>query len=43
MAIYQGMVGNQDSIESTWALMGLATKLAQSVSPQSSRVTYEHL
>jgi hypothetical protein len=32
MAIYQGVVANQDSIESTWALMGLATKLAQSVS-----------
>jgi Fungal specific transcription factor domain len=32
MAIYQGLVANQDSIESTWALMGLATKLAQSVS-----------
>ncbi|KAI0251590.1 fungal-specific transcription factor domain-containing protein, partial [Lactifluus subvellereus] len=29
MAIYQGLVANQDSIESTWALMGLATKLAQ--------------
>lgn len=36
MAIYQGLVANQDSIESTWALMGLATKLAQSVSPTSS-------
>lgn len=35
MAIYQGLVANQDSIESTWALMGLATKLAQSVSPPS--------
>ncbi|KAF8495572.1 fungal-specific transcription factor domain-containing protein [Russula emetica] len=31
MAIYQGIVANQDSIESTWALMGLATKLAQSI------------
>lgn len=40
MAIYQGIVANQDSIESTWALMGLATKLAQSVSPLSSRATY---
>jgi hypothetical protein len=28
MAIYQGVVANQDSIESTWMLMGLATKLA---------------
>ena len=37
MAIYQGIVANQDSIESTWALMGLATKLAQSVSPPSSK------
>ncbi len=32
MAIYQGLVANQDSIETTWAMMGLATKLAQSVS-----------
>lgn len=40
MAIYQGIVANQDSIESTWALMGLATKLAQSVSPLSSSATY---
>lgn len=43
MAIYQGMVANPDSIESTWALMGLATKLAQSVSLHSSRVTFGHL
>lgn len=32
MAIYQGLVANQDSIENTWALMGMATKLAQTVS-----------
>ncbi|KAI0293876.1 fungal-specific transcription factor domain-containing protein [Multifurca ochricompacta] len=31
MAIHQGIVGNENSIESTWALMGLATKLAQSI------------
>ena len=31
MAIYQGMALKDDSIESTWALMGIATKLAQSV------------
>lgn len=31
MAIYQGLSGGDNSIESTWALMGLATKLAQSV------------
>jgi hypothetical protein len=43
MAIYQGIVANQDSIESTWTLMGLATKLAQSVSPQSLIATYGHL
>ncbi len=42
MAIYQGIIANQDSIESTWTLMGLATKLAQSVSLQSSRATYRH-
>ena len=32
MAIYQGLVANEHSIESTWALMGMASKLAQSVS-----------
>ena len=32
MAIYQGMCSGENSIESTWALMGMATKLAQSVS-----------
>ena len=33
MGIYQGLVADENSIESTWALMGLACKLAQSVSP----------
>lgn len=32
LAIYAGMSGGENSIESTWALMGLAGKLAQSVS-----------
>lgn len=32
MGIYQGLVADENSIESTWALMGLACKLAQSVS-----------
>jgi hypothetical protein len=31
MAIYQGLVANENSIESTWILFGMATKLAQSV------------
>ncbi|KAH8080733.1 fungal-specific transcription factor domain-containing protein [Cristinia sonorae] len=31
MAIYQGLVADENSIESTWALMGLSTRLAQSV------------
>ncbi|KII91782.1 hypothetical protein PLICRDRAFT_136237 [Plicaturopsis crispa FD-325 SS-3] len=31
MAIYQGLCSGENSIESTWALMGLSTKLAQSV------------
>lgn len=31
MAIYRGLVGGENSIESTWALYGLSTKLAQSV------------
>ena len=35
MAIYQGMCSGENSIESTWALMGMATKLAQSVSGAS--------
>lgn len=32
MAIYEGLCSGENSIESTWALMGMATKLAQSVS-----------
>ncbi|KAI0816939.1 fungal-specific transcription factor domain-containing protein [Trametes gibbosa] len=32
MGIYQGMVADEHSIETTWALMGLSSKLAQSVS-----------
>jgi hypothetical protein len=32
MGIYQGLASGDNSIESTWALMGLACKLAQSVS-----------
>ena len=32
MGIYQGLVADENSIESTWALMGLSCKLAQSVS-----------
>ena len=32
MAIYEGISSGENSIESTWALMGLACKLAQSVS-----------
>jgi Fungal specific transcription factor domain len=31
MAIYEGLCSGENSIESTWALMGMATKLAQSV------------
>lgn len=31
MAIYEGLRGGENSIESTWLLFGLATKLAQSV------------
>ncbi|KAE9400033.1 hypothetical protein BT96DRAFT_993345 [Gymnopus androsaceus JB14] len=31
MGIYEGMQSGENSIESTWALMGLATKLAQSI------------
>jgi hypothetical protein len=32
MAIYEGLCSGENSIESTWALFGLSTKLAQSVS-----------
>ncbi|KAF9485642.1 hypothetical protein BDN70DRAFT_870940 [Pholiota conissans] len=31
MAIYEGMCSGENSIETTWALMGLACKLAQSI------------
>ncbi|KAG5643330.1 hypothetical protein DXG03_001180 [Asterophora parasitica] len=31
MAIYEGLAGAENAIESTWAIMGLSTKLAQSV------------
>ncbi|TFK25407.1 hypothetical protein FA15DRAFT_668474 [Coprinopsis marcescibilis] len=31
MAIYEGICSKENSIESTWALFGLATKLAQSI------------
>ncbi|KAG6909735.1 hypothetical protein DXG01_015723 [Tephrocybe rancida] len=31
MAIFEGMSGGENAIEATWALMGLATKLAQSI------------
>ncbi|RDB28185.1 putative transcriptional regulatory protein C1F7.11c [Hypsizygus marmoreus] len=31
MAIYEGLCSGENSIESTWALMGLATKLSQSI------------
>ncbi|KAH9944904.1 fungal-specific transcription factor domain-containing protein [Amylocystis lapponica] len=31
MAIYQGLIADEHSIESTWALMGLSSKLAQSI------------
>ncbi|KAH9834766.1 fungal-specific transcription factor domain-containing protein [Rhodofomes roseus] len=31
MGIYQGLVADENSIESTWALMGLSSKLAQSI------------
>ena len=32
LAIYQGLVSGENSIECTWGIFGLATKLAQSVS-----------
>ncbi|KAG5652402.1 hypothetical protein H0H81_005096 [Sphagnurus paluster] len=31
MAIYEGLAGGENAIEGTWAIMGLCTKLAQSV------------
>ncbi|KAI9068189.1 hypothetical protein FKP32DRAFT_1609038 [Trametes sanguinea] len=37
MGIYQGLVADEHSIETTWALMGLASKLAQSVNRDSAR------
>lgn len=41
MGIYEGLCSGENSIESTWALMGLATKLAQSVSLPGSRSSKE--
>jgi hypothetical protein len=35
MAIYEGLCAGENSIESTWAIFGLATKLAQNVSLSS--------
>jgi len=32
MAVYEGICSHENSIETTWTLMGLASKLAQSVS-----------
>jgi hypothetical protein len=40
MAIYQGMCSGENSIEATWALMGMATKLAQSVSMFSLKIGF---
>lgn len=40
MAIYEGICSKENSIESTWALFGMATKLAQSVSQRPSRLVY---
>ncbi|KAI0319354.1 hypothetical protein OF83DRAFT_1163006 [Amylostereum chailletii] len=37
MAIYQGLVANEYSIESTWTLMGMSTKLAQSLTPAETQ------
>ncbi|KAH7882993.1 hypothetical protein F5I97DRAFT_1815347 [Phlebopus sp. FC_14] len=37
LAIYQGLCSGENSIESTWAIFGLATKLAQSVNRDCAR------
>ncbi|KIY49731.1 hypothetical protein FISHEDRAFT_7362, partial [Fistulina hepatica ATCC 64428] len=37
MGIYEGLRGGDNSIEGTWLLMGLATKMAQSVDRDSAR------
>ncbi|KAF8909644.1 hypothetical protein CPB84DRAFT_1765097 [Gymnopilus junonius] len=37
MAIYEGICSGENSIESTWALMGLACKLSQSVNRDCAR------
>ncbi|KAJ7242063.1 hypothetical protein C8J57DRAFT_981855, partial [Mycena rebaudengoi] len=37
MAIYEGLCAGENSIESTWAIFGLATKLAQSVNRDCAR------
>lgn len=40
MAIYEGLKSGDNSIESTWALMGIATKLAQSVSTFPALISF---
>lgn len=35
LAIYQGLVSGENSVECTWGIFGLATKLAQSVGDSS--------
>ncbi|KAG2095698.1 uncharacterized protein F5147DRAFT_755065 [Suillus discolor] len=37
LAIYQGLCSGENSIESTWGIFGLATKLAQSVNRDCAR------
>ncbi|KAF8557495.1 hypothetical protein OG21DRAFT_1407050 [Imleria badia] len=37
LAIYQGLVSGENSIECTWGIFGLATKLAQSVNRDCAR------
>ena len=41
MGIYEGLRSRENSIENTWALMGMATKLAQSVSILTPFSLYE--
>jgi Fungal specific transcription factor domain len=41
MGIYEGILGKENSIETTWVLFGLATKLAQSVSAEHTNILIE--
>jgi hypothetical protein len=42
MAIYRGMCADENSIESTWAMFGMATRMAQSVGCSFDLLLFDH-